>query len=187
MWRGTTVQVCGLWPFSAGSGSPMSGAPLGQHLMTGVTICGDPLSWFRRAHLIANPSLFICGRPGTGKSTLIQRMLFYLAATGVRPLVLGDLKPDYADTVAYLGGQVIPIGRGVGGLNVLDPGEMGAAAARIGGAAGDHLRAEAHGRALAAVAALITLVRGRPVDDHQQTVPVAVKSSETSGCLRVLW
>jgi hypothetical protein len=174
MWRGTTVQVCGLWPFSAGSGSPMCGAPhMGEHLMTGVTVCGDLVSWFRRAHLIANPSLFVCGRPGTGKSTLIQRMLFYLAATGVRPLVLGDLKPDYADTVAYLGGQVIPIGRGVGGLNVLDPGEMGAAAVRIGGAAGDHLRAEAHGRALAAVAALITLVRGRPVDDHEQTVLAA--------------
>jgi hypothetical protein len=29
MWRGTSVQVCGLWPFSAGSGSPSIGAPLG--------------------------------------------------------------------------------------------------------------------------------------------------------------
>jgi hypothetical protein len=173
MWRGTTVQVCGLWPFAAGSGSPLCGAPLGQHLLTGVTVCGDPVSWFRRAHLIANPSLFVLGRPGTGKSTLIQRMLFYLVACGVTPLVLGDLKPDYTATVAHTGGQVIPIGRGVGGLNVLDPGEMGAAAARIGGTAGEHLRAEAHGRALAMVAALITLVRGRAVDDHEQTVLAA--------------
>jgi hypothetical protein len=173
MWRGTSVQVCGLWPFAAGSGSPLCGAPLGQHLLTGVTVCGDPVSWFRRAHLITNPSLFVVGRPGTGKSTLIQRMLFYLAACGVTPLVLGDLKPDYAESVAYLGGQVIPIGRGVGGLNVLDPGEMGLAALRIGGTAGDRLRAEAHGRALAMVAALITLVRGRPVDDHEQTVLAA--------------
>ncbi len=173
MWRGTSVQVCGLWSFAAGSGSPLCGAPLGQHLLTGVTVCGDPVSWFRRAHLIADPSLFVVGRPGTGKSTLIQRMLFYLAACGVTPLGLGDLKPDYAESVGYLGGQVIPIGRGVGGLNVLDPGEMGRAASRIGGTAGDRLRAEAHGRALAMVAALITLVRGRTVDDHEQTVLAA--------------
>jgi hypothetical protein len=173
MWRGTTVQVCGLWPFAAGSGSPMCGAPLGQHLLTGVTVCGDPVSWFRRAHLIANPSLVVLGRPGTGKSTLIERMLFYFAATGITPLVLGDLKPDYVESVAYIGGQVIPIGRGVGGINILDPGEMGAAASRIGGRAGEHLRAEAHGRALAITAALITLIRGRAVDDHEQTVLAA--------------
>ena len=103
MWRGTTVQVCGLWPFAAGSGSPLVGAPLGQHLLTGVTVCGDPISWFQRAGLIANPSLFVLGRPGTGKSTLVQRMLFYMTATGVTPLVLGDLKPDYTDSVALSG------------------------------------------------------------------------------------
>ena len=44
MWRATTVQACGLWPFAAGSGAPMTGVPLGQHLYTGATVCGDPLS-----------------------------------------------------------------------------------------------------------------------------------------------
>src|SRR6202034_1464299 len=53
------------------------------------------------------------------------------------------------------------------------PGEMGAAAARIGGQAGAQLQAEAHGRTLAITAALITLVRGRPVDDHEQAVLAA--------------
>jgi hypothetical protein len=173
MWRGTTVQVCGLWPFAAGSGSPSTGAPLGQNLLTGMTVCADPVSWFRRAGLISNPSLFVLGRPGTGKSTLIQRMLFYLAATGVTPLVLGDLKPDYVESVAYIGGQVIPVGRGVGGINILDPGEMGLAAERIGGLAGSQLQAEAHARVLAITAALITLVRGRAVDDHEQTLLAA--------------
>jgi hypothetical protein len=167
------VQVCGLWPFAAGSGSPAVGAPLGQNLLTGVTVCGDPISWFRHAHLISNPSIFVKGRPGTGKSTLINRMLIYLSGTGVTPLVPGDLKPDYIATIAHLGGQVIPIGRGVGGINILEPGEMGAAAQRIGGQAGAQLRAEAHGRALAITAALITLVRGKPVDDHEQTVLAA--------------
>jgi hypothetical protein len=173
MWRGTSVQVCGLWPFSAGTGSPAIGAPLGQNLITGVTVCGDPISWFGRAHLISNPSIWVEGKPGFGKSTMIARMLTYATATGVTPLVLGDLKPDYTATVQWLGGQVIPIGRGVGGINILDPGEMGKAAERIGGQAGDQLRAEAHGRTLAITAALITLVRGRPVDDHEQTLLAA--------------
>ncbi|MFF7987726.1 ATP/GTP-binding protein [Streptomyces sp. NPDC007901] len=170
MWRATTVQACGLWPFAAGSGAPMTGVPLGQHLFTGATVCGDPLSWFTRAHYISNPSLFMLGMPGLGKSTLINRMLIGLAATGVVPLVLGDLKPDYADTVRALNGQIISIGRGAGGINVLDPGSMGAAAARIGGEAGRMLAAEAHGRVLNVVAALVTIVRNRPMDDHEQSV-----------------
>ncbi|MFM9785563.1 ATP/GTP-binding protein, partial [Streptomyces scabiei] len=68
------------------------------------------------------------------------------------------------------GGQVISIGRGVGGINVLDPGAMGEAAERIGGDRGRILAAEAHGRVLNMVAALITIVRGRPMDDHEQSV-----------------
>lgn len=178
MWRATTVQACGLWPFSAGSGAPMSGVPIGRHLFTGATVCGDPISWFTRAKYISNPSLFMLGMPGLGKSTLINRMAVGLAATGVVPLVLGDLKPDYADTVRALGGQVIPIGRGVGGINVLDPGAMGMAAERIGGRAGRALAAETHGRVLNMVAALLTIVRGRALDDHEQAV--------LSACLRHL-
>ncbi|MDO9174627.1 MAG: ATP/GTP-binding protein, partial [Actinomycetota bacterium] len=51
-WRGTTVQVCGLWPYSVGTGTPMIGVPLGRHLFTGSTVCADPISWFQRAKLI---------------------------------------------------------------------------------------------------------------------------------------
>ncbi|WP_405089944.1 ATP/GTP-binding protein [Micromonospora sp. NBC_01392] len=178
MWRATTVQACGLWPFASGSGAPMTGVPLGQHISTGATVCGDPLNWFTRARYISNPSLFMLGMPGLGKSTLINRMLIGLAGQGVVPLVLGDLKPDYADTVRALGGQVISIARGVGGLNVLDPGAMGAAAARIGGQAGEALSAESHGRVLNMVAALLTIVRGAPISDHEQSV--------LSACLRHL-
>ncbi|WTL51395.1 ATP/GTP-binding protein (plasmid) [Streptomyces sp. NBC_01497] len=170
LWRATTVQACGLWPFSAGSGAPMTGVPLGQHLYTGATVCGDPLSWFSRARYISNPSLFMLGMPGLGKSTLINRMLIGLSAMGVVPLVLGDLKPDYADTVRALGGQVISIGRGVGGINILDPGAVGSAARRIGGTAGAELLAEAHGRVLNMVAALVAIVRGQPMTDHEQSV-----------------
>jgi hypothetical protein len=65
-YRGTTVQVCGLWPFSSGASSPMIGVPLGRHEETQATVCCDPISWFQRARLISNPSAFILGKPGLG-------------------------------------------------------------------------------------------------------------------------
>ena len=51
-WRGTTVQVCGLHPFSVGTGTPMVGVPLGLQLFTGATVCADPISWFQGAGLL---------------------------------------------------------------------------------------------------------------------------------------
>lgn len=67
-WRGTTVQVCGLWPFTSGTGSPMVGVPIGRNMMSGATMCCDPISWFMRAKLISNPSMFVLGKPGLGKA-----------------------------------------------------------------------------------------------------------------------
>ena len=134
-WRGTTVQVCGLWPYGVGTGAPMIGVPLGRYLINRGTVCCDPISWFQRANLISNPSAFVLGKPGLGKSTIIRRMATGLAGYGVQPLVLGDLKPDYVDLIREMKGQVITLGRGRGYLNILDPGEAGEAAGLLRAAA----------------------------------------------------
>ncbi|WP_017972365.1 hypothetical protein [Actinopolyspora halophila] len=178
-WRATTVQACGLWPFAGGAGSPMVGVPIGRHLLSHSTVCFDPISWFRRG-LISNPGVFVLGLPGLGKSTLLRRMVLGSAGFGVTPLVLGDLKPDYADLVAALGGQVITLGRGRGTLNPLDTGAMGQAAGRLTGPAASTLRSEIHGRQLNMVAALIGIMRGpaRPVTADESTI--------LSAALRVL-
>lgn len=159
-YRGTSVQVCGLWPWAAGSGTPMAGVPMGRHLMTGATVCCDPISWFQRAGLIANPSMFVLGKPGLGKSTVVRHMATGLAGYGVMPMVLGDLKPDYVDLIAALGGQVIPLGPGRGHLNILDPGEAMTASRRLVGKARDELVADAHARRLQATLAMLTIVLG---------------------------
>lgn len=172
-WRGTTVQVCGLWPFGAGSGAPMVGVPVGRHLDTGATVCCDPISWFRRARLIGNPSMFVLGRPGLGKSTLVRRIVLGLVAQGVTPLVLGDLRPDYADLVAAVGGQVIPVSRGAGGLNPLDPGAIGRVLPLLPAAAAATLRAQLVGRQVTMVAALVELVRRARLEDHEQAALAA--------------
>ncbi|MFC9335257.1 ATP/GTP-binding protein [Arthrobacter sp. NPDC057009] len=169
-WRGTTVQVCGLWPFIAGTSAPMIGVPLGRHEETNATVCCDPVSWFQRAQLISNPSVFVLGKPGLGKSTLVRRMVLGLAGQGVMPMILGDLKPDYVDLIEALNGQVIPLGRGRGHLNILDPGEASAAAARLTGRARAALMADAHGRRLNMAVALITISRNTTPTDQEQTI-----------------
>lgn len=173
-WRGTTIQVCGLWPFSVGSGSPMIGVPLGLQMFTGATVCADPISWFQDANLISNPSVFVLGKPGLGKSTLIRRMAVGGAGMGNLPLVLGDLKPDYVDTVLALGGQVITLGRGRGHLNILDPGEATEAAERLREAGKEKERqqviADAHGRRHTMVSALLTILRKEPPSAREEAI-----------------
>lgn len=169
-WRATTVQACGLWPFAAGTGSPMIGVPLGRNLLSGATLCCDPISWFQRAKLISNPSAFVLSKPGLGKSTVVRRMALGLAGYGVMPLVLGDLKPDYVDLIEALDGQVIRLGRGRGSLNVLDPGEATAAADRLTGEARQAVLADAHGRRTTMVSALITIMRSAAPTDQEETI-----------------
>lgn len=169
-WRGTTNQVCGMYPFSAGTGSPMIGVPLGKNLLSDGTLCCDPISWFMRAKLISNPSLFELGIPGIGKSTVIRRMALGLEGYGALPLVLGDLKPDYVDLIQAMGGQVITLGRGRGFLNVLDPGEAHSAAERLTGTARAAVLADAHGRRHTMVSALLTIMRSAPPTDREETI-----------------
>ena len=171
-WRGTTVQVCGRWPFGVGAGAPMIGVPLGQQENNErKTVCCDPISWFQRAQIINNPSVFVLGRPGLGKSTCVRRMATGLAGYGTIPLVLGDLKPDYVDMVRALGGQVIELGRNRGHLNVLDPGEARDAAARLRAAGhperAERVEADAASRRLTMVVALVTIQRASTPTDRE--------------------
>lgn len=171
-WRGSTAAIAGLRPFPTASAAPMVGVPLGPD-PSGRTVCADPISWFETAHLIGNPSAFVLGRPGLGKSTLVRRLVLGLAAAGVTPLILGDLKPDYTDLVAALGGQVVRLGRGGGMLNVLDPGGLSAAARKLRGARAAALRLEAHHRRQTMVTALLALARGGPISELERTALAA--------------
>src|SRR5699024_4340108 len=127
---GTTVQICGYWPFAGGSVSPLVGVPLGLHLTRGFPICADPISYFL-ADLILNPSLFILGRPGLGKSTVIRRILAVYEAWGYLPLVLGDLKPDHVDLIRAQNGLVVEVGPGRNAVNPLDRGPLTSLVAQL--------------------------------------------------------
>lgn len=171
-YQATTSQACGLYPFVAGSGSPSMGVPIGRHALWGEVVCYSPFEWLT-AGLVTNPGCFILGEPGVGKSSLIKRITRGMCGFGVRPFILGDLKPDYGQVVERLGGQVIRVGRGLDRINPLDTGPLGQAAARLPGPAGDVLRAESRGRRLNALLALLTLVRRSSVTNGEENVLAA--------------
>lgn len=125
--RASNLQVAGFWPFAAGSGTPRVGVPLGSSLFTGTLFCADPLHYFL-ARLVKNPSAFILGLPGLGKSTLIRKMLVGLRSKGVIPLVLSDLRPDYTDlmTSPLMAGDVCHVGPARDTMNPIDLGPMAA-------------------------------------------------------------
>ena len=168
-YQATTTQVCGLFPFTAGSGTPAIGTPVGRHQLFGEVVCLDPLAWLR-AGLITNPGEFVLGQPGTGKSTLVKRQLTGAVATGTRVLVLGDTKPDYSMLVEHLGGQVIRVGRGMDRINPLDAGPLGAALRQMSGPDAQALRWEVRSRRLSLLMALCTLIRGAPITNAEEVI-----------------
>lgn len=167
--QATTAQVCGLFPFVAGSGSPAVGTPVGRHQLFGEVVCLDPLAWLR-AGLVTNPGVFVLGQPGTGKSTLVKRLIVGAIASGSTALILGDTKPDYTMLVEHVGGQVIRVGRGLDRINPLDAGPLGAAIRTRLGARAERTRWELRGRRLSLLMALCTLIREAPVGNAEEVI-----------------
>lgn len=170
MWRGTSVQVCGLNPWRVGAGAPSIGVPLGRHLWTGATVGVDPISWFDEAGFIGNPSAFILGLPGMGKSTIIRQWMLFYDAFGINTMVLGDLKPDMVATGAATGAQIIGVGHGRGYLNILDPGDVITRSAALPPEEREAIRADAHQRRVTMLSALLTISRGSEPTDREISI-----------------
>ena len=168
-YQGTTVQTCGLFPFVAGSGTPVLGVPIGRHMLFGEVVCLDPLDWLE-AGLVTNPGAFLLGQPGAGKSALAKRLVTGMTAFGRHTLIVGDTKPDYTPLVTHLGGQVIQVGRGCDRVNPLDAGPLGAALARMSGPDAERLRLEVRGRRLALLLALCALVRTGRITNPEEVL-----------------
>jgi len=166
-YQGTTVQLGGLFPFVAGSGAPVTGVPIGRHMLWGEVVCLDPLAWLN-AGLVTNPGVFVLGQPGVGKSTIAKRLIVGMSAFGTQCLILGDPKPDYTLLVEHLGGQVIRVGRGLDRINPLDAGPLGQALARMSGQDAQRLRREIRGRRLSLLLALCALIRGHALTNVEE-------------------
>jgi hypothetical protein len=168
-YQATTTQLCGLFPYVAGSGTPVAGTPVGRHQLWGEVVCLDPVRWLREG-LVTNPGQFVLGQPGVGKSTLVKRQITGAVATGTRAIILGDTKPDYTMLTEHLGGQVIRIGRGLDRINPLDTGPLGQALHRMSGPEAEALRWEVRSRRLSLLMALCTLVRESRITNAEELI-----------------
>lgn len=153
----SSTQVCGFWPFSVGASTPLVGSVLGKHVYTGSPVCGDPMTLFKRG-VVSSPSAFVLALNGRGKSSMVVRMLLGLIDAGDLVMVLGDLKPDYFGVITSTGGRVFEIGRGKGGINVLDPGPWAEHLHRLPAEKQAEIAAQIHGRRVNSLAGLIELI-----------------------------
>ncbi|MDV6296499.1 ATP-binding protein [Rhodococcus aetherivorans] len=170
-YRGTSVQVAGIYPWIVGAKAPLLGTPLGRHLTTGAAVGFDPLyAWTMKA--ITAPSCFICALNGFGKSTLLRRIALGDIARGTLVLVPGDVKPDLRVLAEQVGGQVSEVGYGTGALNPLDRGPIGDAIEQLPDGSLERERAEfaLHARQLNMICALLEIVRRGPLQDFEETL-----------------
>ena len=161
MFLGTTRQVAGFfWPFSVGMSVPVDGVPIGRLTTTGEAVCCDPITWYQE-DIVPQPSMFVLGQPAIGKSTFVRRQVWGLKAFGVNAVIPGDLKGEYVDLVSKLGGQVIPMGPGIGSLNILDPGDVHGVLQRLSGKLRDDLLQDYQARRADTLEVILSIARGR--------------------------
>lgn len=186
-WRGTSHQVPGLWPFSAGDGTPVDGVPLGTSLTTGTVVADDVFTSFELGRA-RSPYGMVLGLNGLGKSSLVRRMAVGSSAFGIMPWILGDVKNEYAPMIRALGGEVFSVAPGKAGINVLDVTQAVDAADKLLTeakrliASGEEKAAQgltelaskvlaaAHARRKNMVASLITIARGSKPAEHEDMI-----------------
>ncbi|GGS99015.1 ATPase [Planobispora rosea] len=176
VYLGTSVQVAGLFPFPLAGGLPTEGVPIGADLLTGELVCLDPPGWV--GTLTTNPSVWLQGSPGTGKSALAKRLSLGLVAYGYTLLCPGDVKGEYAGLVTKLGGQVVRVGRGLDAINPLDSGPLGRGLDQLPRGEAERIRAELNGRRAELLHALLATPHGlgrRPSAEESAAVNAAVR------------
>ncbi|WP_344607075.1 type VI secretion protein [Sporichthya brevicatena] len=158
--RATTAQAQGIFPFLTGAGVPPVGAVMGWDVLTRATFTCHPVEWLLR-DLVTNPNMIFTGIPGSGKSATMKALALRLMAFGVKVLVAGDIKNEYAPLARALGVQPVELGVGLPArLNPLDAGPLGINLPADAALARERLD-EIHRRRVTLLDALLTMQLGR--------------------------
>lgn len=124
VYRSTTDQIGGVFPFLTASPLPKGGATLGYVASTGTGFYVDPWQWVQLG-LVSNPNLMFQGKPGQGKSGTVKAILRRALRHGGRAFVPGDLKDEYAGLCREWGVEPWQVGPGLTTrINPLDPGPL---------------------------------------------------------------
>ncbi|GAB2582930.1 ATP-binding protein [Microlunatus antarcticus] len=110
----TSDQAPVLWPLLGTQAPPATGALMGWDLASGGLFHADPTGWVLDPHIpVANPNVFVFGKPGRGKSATIKALVLRLLDLGHRTLVLGDPKDEYAPLCRALDVEPVELGPGL--------------------------------------------------------------------------
>lgn len=189
VWRSSSRQLAGIYPFLHPTGLPAVGAPIGRNVLTRQTFCCHPTAWVTSYGITSNPNFLVSGIPGSGKSAIQKALAFRLASFGFRSLVAGDTKGEYNRLVEAVGGHPLRLGPGMNGrINPLDAGPLGRDLSRL---SNDDERLawlhEIHRRRMALLVALIRMQgrsrRGVPDLDEFEEMVLDVGLREATGQL----
>ncbi|MFK3983052.1 VirB4 family type IV secretion system protein [Micromonospora sp. NPDC050397] len=183
VFRSSTGQMQGLYPWLYGQTMPPTGTYIGIDTQSGGSFSCHPIEWLRLG-LITNPNFLITGVPGSGKSATIKLLCYRLMAYGVKAFVLGDIKNEYATLARHLGVEPMELGPGLGNrLNPLDSGPLG----RNLPADPEQLRErldEIHRRRITLLSSLLVMRLGRalsPTEEAALSLAIKHASGEATG------
>jgi hypothetical protein len=171
LWYGSSVQANGIYPFTAGTARPVSGAPCGTDLLTGTAVALDHHAFYMEG-IISSPSMFLFGINGVGKSSTAQTMTLGMMARGMIPAVFNPLKKgEHTPLIEQAGGSVFEFGPNARHqLNLLSRGPLGRAAAQIGGTVGAELEDLAMWKVTKQAQLALRVSRGAPLSDMEDAV-----------------
>lgn len=126
----TTAQLAATYPFLADAPYGVVGPYIGQGRYSRSRWTWDSYEAYRLG-LIRNPSIFISGTVGSGKSSLTKSMTIVRSVPfGRRFIVPADQKGEYVPIARALGVEPVQFGPGMGTcLNPLEPPQVPAAVA----------------------------------------------------------
>jgi type IV secretory pathway VirB4 component len=165
--RATTAQIQGVFPFLNGAPLPPVGAVMGWDVLTRATFTCHPVEWLHH-NLVTNPNMIFTGIPGSGKSATMKALALRLMGFGVKVLVAGDIKNEYAPLARALGVAPVELGPGLPArLNPLDAGPLGTNLPADSAAARERLE-EIHRRRVTLLDTLLTMQVGRALTPFEK-------------------
>lgn len=162
--RGTTAQVCSIYPFQVDDGLGVRGICMGLNTLSGSGWYFDAFSLYAD-RVITNPNMIVLGEVGSAKSsfvkTLMARNVGLLGQRGSgRQVFAIDPKQEYQALAEVIG---IPILRlRPGGVHRINPLAAGSGASET--------KAELLGRRIQLAVALLTSIKGRRLDESENAI-----------------
>lgn len=124
VYRNTTDQVGGLFPFISARQLPAEGPVMGIDADSGAGLY-VPIPLWLRMGLVSNTNVLIYGKPGMGKSFIVKSYISRCMTHGMQVFIAGDMKDEYTPLCKAYGYDPMMVGPGLSWrLNPLDQGPL---------------------------------------------------------------